>query len=565
MFHRLAKLSKELESEYVNIELEARFKIQKPIKFEPDFERTITYLRSTMYPSIIFRKSKEYYLESKEIVEKVKLKDINVVLSVEQSFIQSDVKFPLIEVNKRKIYRKRISEDPIVEITKCGYEFNLEIEFNINNWFKVESIIKEWKSPYWPSVKPMEISSTNLAKKLSYYNEWCISVKADGEHILIYENESEKVLLHDNGFISDIEGKEKENIVPKNIYEAEIMENKNILIFDCLMYNYKNIMKLNYVERRKYIDPIQKKDVMLFNSVYAIKSILYEPHNFKSDGYIITNIKNRNLVYKSKFKNTVDLRFKNGYLLLENEKISDRVPKISDYEFKEDSIYEFDMDMNLIRERKDKTIANYKFPYDDNPIYKIVYGIGVPSLRCFHNKIKITLLSLLPKTSLLDIGSGKGGDINKWYNLNFNKIYAVDPILDLREHSKNVIEIRDYVENVPESLEYDSVSILFVPWHDSYFKIINKSKNLILACMSDPVNYDCESFKCNIDSNIINLNIPFSSTSENVTETKISYKNVINNLKLSGWKHEEIKYKMEYGTLDERKLANMYSYHYMKR
>ena len=85
----------------------------------------------------------------------------------------------------------------------------------------------------------MEISSTNLAKKLSYYNEWCISVKADGEHILIYENESEKVLLHDNGFISDIEGKEKENIVPKNIYEAEIMENKNILIFDCLMYNYK--------------------------------------------------------------------------------------------------------------------------------------------------------------------------------------------------------------------------------------------------------------------------------------------------------------------------------------
>ena len=48
--------------------------------------------------------------------------------------------------------------------------------------------------------------------------------------------------------------------------------------------------------------------------------------------------------------------------------------------------------MNLIRERKDKTIANYKFPYDDNPIYKIVYGIGVPSLRCFHNKIKIDII-----------------------------------------------------------------------------------------------------------------------------------------------------------------------------
>lgn len=565
MFYRLAKLSQELESEYVNIELEARFKIQKPIKFEPDYERNIIYLRSTMYPSIVFRKSEDYYLESKEVVEKIKLKDINLVLSVEQSFIQSDVKFPLIEVNKRKIYRQRINENPIVEITKCGHEFNLEIEFDINSWFKVESIIKQWKLPFWPSVKPMEISSTNLAKKLSYYDEWCISVKADGEHILIYENDDESIIVHDNGFISDIDNNEKENIIPKTIYEAEIMENKDILIFDCLMYNFKNIMKLDYVKRRQHIDSDKKKDVMLFNSVYAIKSILYEPHKFKSDGYIITNIKNRNLVYKSKFINTVDLRFKNGYLLLENEKVSDRIPKNSDYDFKEDYIYEFDMEMNLIKERKDKTIANYKFPYDNNPIYKIVYGEGVPSLRCFHNKIKMELLSLIPNTILLDIGSGKGGDINKWYNLNFNKIYAVDPLLDLREHSKNVIEIKDYVENIPDSIEYESVSILFVPWNDNYLDIIRKANYLILGCMSDPENYECASFKCSINNNIINLNIPYSSTSENVTERKIDYKEIIKNLVKEGWKHEELKIKMNYGTIDERNLSNMYSYHYLKR
>lgn len=565
MFHRLAKLSKELESEYVNIELEARFRIEKPIKFEPDYERNITYLRSTMYPSIIFRKSEDYYLESKEVVEKIKLKDINLVLSVEQSFIQSDIKFPLIEVNKRKIFRKRINNDPIVEITKCGHEFSLEIEFNINNWFKVEPIIKEWKLPYWPTTKPMEISSINLAKKLSYHDEWCISVKADGEHILVYENDEETVILHDNGFISDINNNEKENIKPKNIYEAEIMDDNTILIFDCLMYNYKNVMKLNYIKRRQYIPENKKKEVMLFNSVYAIKNILYEPHKFKSDGYIITNIKNRNLVYKSKFKNTVDLRFKNGYLLLENEKVSDRIPKNSDYEFKEDSIYEFDMEMNLVKERNDKTIANYKFPYDNNPIYKIVYGIGIPSLRCFHNKIKIKLLSLLPKTILLDIGSGKGGDINKWHNLNFNKVYAVDPLLDLREHSKNVIEIRDYVENIPDSIEYNSVSILFVPWNNSYFDIIRKSNNLVLACMSDPINYECGSFTCSITNNNINLSIPYSSTSENVAEEKVDYKEIINKLVSEGWKHQQLKIKMEYGTLDERNLANMYTYHYLKR
>ena len=53
-----------------------------------------------------------------------------------------------------------------------------------------------------------------------------------------------------------------------------------------------------------------------------------------------------------------------------------------------------------------------------------------------------------------------------------SKIYAVDPLLNLREHSKYVIEIKDYVENVPDSIEYDSVSILFVPWDNSFFNII---------------------------------------------------------------------------------------------
>lgn len=40
-------------------------------------------------------------------------------------------------------------------------------------------------------------------------------------------------------------------------------------------------------------------------------------------------------------------------------------------------------------------------------LYKIISGIGIPTLRYHHNKIKMELLKLSPK-NLLDIGSAKG-------------------------------------------------------------------------------------------------------------------------------------------------------------
>lgn len=49
-------------------------------------------------------------------------------------------------------------------------------------------------------------------------------------------------------------------------------------------------------------------------------------------------------------------------------------------------------------------------------LYKIISGIGIPTLRYHHNKIKMELLKLSPKNNLLDIGSAKGGDIHEISN-----------------------------------------------------------------------------------------------------------------------------------------------------
>jgi SAM-dependent methyltransferase len=62
-------------------------------------------------------------------------------------------------------------------------------------------------------------------------------------------------------------------------------------------------------------------------------------------------------------------------------------------------------------------------------------------VRRYHNRIKRELLSL-GKGVLLDIGSGRGGDVSKWAN--YSHIYAVEPV-HIQELTRRVGPIRDKV------------------------------------------------------------------------------------------------------------------------
>lgn len=568
--YKYAKLAEELRSEIVTIELEIRLKIPPLIEFTPDIKRTITYFRSSVYPSLTIRSSRDYHIQTKELICKTNYKyQSKIHLSVEQTYNKDEFKFPLVQINKRTISRMRVSEDPITEITKHNDEYILEIEFNINNFSKVDDIIKKYHAIYFPLFKPKEISSINLARKMIRPDQWSISIKADGIHVLVLEKDNKRILLFDNGKTMSINNKVKRKMIdPKNVYEGELMENNKILYHDCLMYNSKNVMNLSYIERRKLIP--KKKDIIIkpiFNvsNINDIELILYEVSPIKNDGFIITNINNKSLTYKSKFINTVDLRYKNGYLLLENEDISERISLNNKTDLENDKIYEFDMKMNLIRERPDKTIANYKMPYDDNPLYKVVNGIGIPSLRCFHNKVKRELLSMLPKTILLDIGSGKGGDMNKWIDLKFEKVYAVDPQINFRFHKRNIIEIQERAKNMPKFINYDSVAILFVPWDNSFIDIINKSRNVIMAIMDNYQEYNCEQFTCNINEDEIILKIPHTETAQEIIEKRHNFIQTFNDLEKMGWNIEKQDFYMNFGSRNEKILSLMYNYYYLSK
>lgn len=547
IFKKYAKIKKELEMDFnkrTEIELEIRMNIIKPLNFNPDKEEILTYYKTDQMKCLTFRSRHKGLIETKEIYDKIKLNDhTNLVLSIEQTHLKEDLKLQLIETNKRHIKREIIKENPLTTITECNNEYMLEIEFDINNYKEVEKILEEYKNRYWPLIKPMEISSKELSKKLKFNNEWIISPKADGLNVLIYEKENEMTYIFNNGSV-------KGNITdPDNIYEGELIGDK-ILIYDCLMKDKIDVRNEIYIKRREYINKKFRKEAYIIENIEGLKEVLNKKYKYKTDGFIITNMTNRKLVYKSKFKPTVDLRYINGNLYLENEYESIRRYKGKDL-LKNYNIYEFDKELNLIKERPDKNKANYRFPYDDNPLYRIAYGIGIPSLRAFHNKIKMELLSLIKnRNSLLDVGSGKGGDMGKWEKLRFKKIYAVDPELDLIPKCKNIIQIRDIVENV--NVKYDSVSILFVPWNKEFYKLMDKE--CVIAVMSNPKNYKCEAFECIIKENGETiLKIKDTRTAEYIIEkerAKIDDK-------------YEIKFELKFGTEDEKELQKMYRYYYV--
>lgn len=134
--------------------------------------------------------------------------------------------------------------------------------------------------------------------------------------------------------------------------------------------------------------------------------------------------------------------------------------------------------------------------------------------------------------------------------LKFKKIYAVDPEIDLIPKCKNIIQIRDKVENI--NVEYDSVSILFVPWSKEFYKLMNKE--CVIAVMSNPKNYKCEAFECKIKENGETiLKIKDSRTAEYVIEKE----------KIKIDEKYEIKFELKFGTEDEKELQKMYRYYYV--
>ena len=107
-----------------------------------------------------------------------------------------------------------------------------------------------------------------------------------------------------------------------------------------------------------------------------------------------------------------------------------------------------------------------------------ITGNDLVVMRKYHNQVKSFLLEKFTKKQdvLLDIGSGRGGDLSKWKKLNLSSIYAIEPSkVNIKEFNSrqqtiktpNVKLINSFAEDLTQDQvkNVDAISAFFVLTH----------------------------------------------------------------------------------------------------
>lgn len=162
----------------------------------------------------------------------------------------------------------------------------------------------------------------------------------------------------------------------------------------------------------------------------------------KCDGVIFMRHNYMENIYKYKLNNTVDLLCLNNNLYTCDNVCID-LPVVTKDPLISNVIYEFeyrDNSLHVMRDRPDKKGAN-----SSNIIRENIYnaftnnpfdGYGAIFMRRYHNRLKSAMLEeYATKKVLLDIGTGQGGDINKWIKLEMPKVYCIEPDLSMIKES----------------------------------------------------------------------------------------------------------------------------------
>jgi hypothetical protein len=554
----------------VEIELETRMIIPTIDAWEPDVVLDIPYFRSRANPNVNFRRTAGGVIESKEMVERMFDGDIVIVLSVEKTHRM--FRGPLVEYMQRHIERKVVGYDEgKTVITKENDIFTLEIEFDLKSVEFAKRTVEKYKIPFWPAKKPNDGYAAEILGAITS-SALCVSEKIDGVHVIIYISDENVVVVDDGGRKQLWHGNMFVLSEASEIYEGEVLD-ENIHVFDVMRaggvdiinkrYNYRRReYKAFYKSRMKPIHPFAS-----YNELRRSYEKIVDAPKAASDGVILTNMgRYKSTVYKSKPIPTVDLMYYRGYLYMggESESTREPAPGGEQVSFEDGVVYEFTLDMRCLRPRPDKLVPNARMPVAEDPVRAICTGSGIPCLRYHHNKIKSFLLEKLEKTSLIDIGSRKGGDVDKWIAHQFKRVYAVDPDLELRKQPSFVVPLRCRVQEMPAHA-FDSVACFFVPWSDSFLDFFIKARTVAFIAMDRAYNAECSIYTVSVhDTNGIktaDISIPETSTAMAISESLPDIDHIGAVMRSHGFEHKELTLPLTFASEDEIRLADMYSYH----
>ncbi|ORX64138.1 hypothetical protein BCR32DRAFT_298190 [Anaeromyces robustus] len=236
-----------------------------------------------------------------------------------------------------------------------------------------------------------------------------------------------------------------------------------------------------------------------------------------------TKVNTNHYYYKKQIENV-------NYVLSDKRDVRYRLVREKKIPF----IVEINLDnKTLVKVRKDKYTSNSINTFNSILIasyqkinIEIFLPVSTVLMRKYHNRIKQNILNKYRGT-LLDIGTGNGGDIHKWKN--FRKIVCVEPdhekIKVLNERvSKSEIRnrisiLQNTIENVKLDNTYDVVSCFFTLNDLTYTSIFDMLENISknINGIFSVVFFDYDLFTENINSSSITYKKCIDSETGNFT------------------------------------------------
>jgi hypothetical protein len=302
-----------------------------------------------------------------------------------------------------------------------------------------------------------------------------ITLKYDGQRILLIAYDNTIYTFNRKNEFTVIDTISKK--LPLSVYDAEIMDNGNIYIFDCLIADTEDIRSKSYSERYSKCSNFPRTKQYYVKSSYPctevnFRHILSEFDNNSSttDGFIIyppyKNYMNSPLKWKN--LHTIDLKYSNKCFQYYNPKLQSHVnlnsllPSLKSplgdiNDIKDDSIVECYIEpetdtLVVYKIRYDKKYANSELTvssilkiYKSNILSRDNLSFKVCDILFkIHNNVKNLIFNdnyTLDDTSryntnvrgyILDVGTGKGSDVMKMLPSyrRINKIYCVEPNTD---------------------------------------------------------------------------------------------------------------------------------------
>jgi len=392
---------------------------------------------------------------------------------------------------------------------ETGYYLNSnemkKIIINYNKLFEQE-INKNRQQQNWRfnfTVQLYNIINKAINIKLSVLEEpinLAITDKADGTRQLLFVSREKLLyLLYPPKTISVFDKTPITSISANTLFDGEYVNTfsgPQYLVFDLLVHNGIDYRNLPFEERYSKLKDlfsqpihtnIKLKEFLLIGDFYNnVNTILDNiPHKgYNNDGLIFNKVKSSynepDSIYKWKPPQllTIDFAIKstsvpNQFVLL--------VKKEREWiQFTGSQYYPFSGMINhnsftlqitdgqiveMYWDDEKKTFVPMRIRYDrsqpnnlttvkdiwhdiNNPILEsTIKGLDLVLMRMYHNKLKYKLLeNFCQKGTLIDIGSGKGGDLHKWKKVKLETILAVEPLKEHLEEFRKRLEESNYTK-----------------------------------------------------------------------------------------------------------------------